>query len=413
MNKKEVVLSNGVKLLMINTEKFKTVDVRVFFEDKLNAKNITCYTLMLKLLTTKTNNYPTRKAFKTYLQDLYDMKVKSFTNTYGETFSFSLDVNSLNSKYSLNGEDLLSKQFEVLEEVLYNPLGNDSVFDEDYFNEIKNEYKENLLDMENYKEVVVKKKACEILGKDNNLIEMSEGYLTELNDLYNEDVFDKYKQINDMCKQIIVVGEIEFDRVEALVTKYLTVSCNRKNNRYLYRNEMKKYEDYSFESKFNQSSIGILFDVNVYFNDKLYYPMCLFVEMFNYYLFKIVREEHNFCYSIYATYLGSKGLCYLQSNIEAKNYEMTLKLISEIIEDLRNNIDVKVLDICKSKIINSLKKEEDSPLKLIAREYFKDLYELKDNEEVIKIIQSVDADKIKEAANKVEKKFSVIVKEAN
>ena len=35
MDRKEVVLDNGVKLLMINTNKFKTVDVRVFLRMNL------------------------------------------------------------------------------------------------------------------------------------------------------------------------------------------------------------------------------------------------------------------------------------------------------------------------------------------------------------------------------------------
>lgn len=413
MNKKEIVLDNGVKLLMINTSKFKTVDIRVFYEDELNANNITCNNMLLKLLTTKTKNYPTRKKFKNYLQELYDMKVKSFVSSYGETFSFSIGINSLNRKYSLNDENLLEKQFEVLQEVLYNPLLNGDIFEKAYFKEIKNDYKESLIDGDNYKEVVVKKKINSILGEDSKLFELTEGYLNKLNSLDNEDVYHKYMQMNSMCKEIIVIGEIDFSEIENYVSSYLTVSNNRKDNKYIHKNLMKKYDDCSFDSRFNQSSIGVLFDIDVYFNDKLYYPTCVFMEMFNYYLFKIVREEHNFCYSIYATYLSSRGLCYLQSNIEAKNYEMTLKLINDIIEDLKLNIDLKVLDICKKKVINGIKKEEDSPLKVITREHFKGLYNLKDNEEVIRIIENVDENDIKKSANKLIKKFSVILKEGN
>ena len=51
MNKREVILDSGVKLLMINTNKFKTVDVRVFYEDNLDSFNITSDNLLLKLLT--------------------------------------------------------------------------------------------------------------------------------------------------------------------------------------------------------------------------------------------------------------------------------------------------------------------------------------------------------------------------
>lgn len=413
MNKREVILDSGVKLLMINTNKFKTVDVRVFYEDNLDSFNITSDNLLLKLLTTKTKNYPTRKSFKTYLQDLYDMKITPVVASYGEVFSYSISINSLNKKYTLNNENLLEKQFEVLNEILYNPLANEDSFNDDYYKEMKNDYKERLLDSKNYKEVVVKDKVNEILGEDNKLFEITEGYLNKLENLSNEDVFNSYKKMNDICKEIVVVGEIDFDEVISLVNKYLTVKSNRSELKCFYKNLMKKYDDYSFESKFSQSSIGVLFDLDIYFDDVLYYPAIVFTEMFNYYLFKIVREEHNFCYSIYSTYMASRGLCFLQSNIESKNYEMTLKLINDIINDLKKNIDVKVLDICKNKVINSIKKEEDSPLKMITREYYKDIYNLKENDEVIKLIGNVSEEEITSVAKMIEKKFSVIVKEGN
>ena len=413
MNKKEVVLANGVKLLMINTDKFKTVDIRVFYEDSLDARSITCDNLLLKLLTTKTMNYPTRNKFKTYLQDLYDMKINSLVSSYGEAFSFSVAINSLNNRYTLNNENLLEKQFEVLKEILYSPLIDDGKFEETYFNEIKNEYKERLIDSKNYKEVIVKEKVNEVLGENNKLFEITDGYLKELENLNSSEVYNKYKQMNNMCKKIIVVGDIDFNEVIGYVNEYLNVKSVRKEYNPIYKNLMKKYDDYSFESKFNQSSIGILFDIDIYFNDELYYPACVFTEIFNYYLFKIVREEHNFCYSIYATYMGSRGLCYLQSNIESKNYEMTLKLINNIINDLKGNVEENVLNICKNKVINSIKKEEDSPLKMITREYYRDIYSLKENKEVIEMISDVNVNDIMNVAKMFEKKFSVIVKEEN
>jgi len=413
MNRKEMILDSGVKLIMINTDKFKTVDVGVYYEDNLDSRSITCNCLLANLLVTKTKNYPNRKAFKSYLKDLYDMKVKSHSANYGETYSMAFSVNSLNKKYTLNNENLLEKQFEVLNEILYNPLANENEFENDYFNEMKNDYKEGLIDALNYKEVVVKKKINDILGKDSKLFEMSNGYLDELETLDNKEVFAKYKQMNENCKLVIVVGEIDFDEVVKYANKYLTVKSSRNERVYYHKNLMKKYDDYSFDSKFSQSSIGVLFDIDIYFNDDLYYAMRLFTEMFNYYLFKIVREEHNFCYSIYASYYGSRGLCYLQSNIDSKNYEMTLKLINDIINDLKGELDSKVVKICKDKLINGIKKEEDSSLKIIMNEVVKDVYDLKENEEIMEIINNISVKEINEVASKIEKKFSVIVKEGN
>ena len=79
----------------------------------------------------------------------------------------------------------------------------------------------------------------------------------------------------------------------------------------------------------------------------------------------------------------------------------------------RKNYLKKVLDICKNKVINSIKKEEDSPLKMITREYYRDIYNLKENSEVIKLVEAVSAEEINSVAKMIEKKFSVIVKEGN
>lgn len=411
MDKKVVVLDNGIELIMINTNKFKTVNVALFFEDELSDFNITCDNLLLKLLTGRTNKHPSRKDFKSYLKELYDMKVSAFKDTPGETFTFSLIADALNSKYTINNDNLLEKQFEVLSEMLYFPLVKDNKFDSDYFKEAKSLYRQDLVNRENYKENVVSKKVNEIIGKDNKLFVLPSGYMDVLDNLNNEDVYNKYLCLNSLCKKIIVCGEVKFDDVFGYVNKYFKFDGNRSKRKYLCSNDFKKYDDASFDSKFGQSSIGVVFDLDIYVGDSLYYPAIIFTEMFNHYLFKIVREEHNFCYSIYSVYLSSRGLCYLQSNIEEKNYEMTLKLTNDIINDLKNNIDDKVLNICKDKVVNGLRKEVDNPMKMIVKAYQSDVYNLKSVDEIIDICKNVSSNSIKEVASKIEKKFSVILKE--
>lgn len=411
MNKKEIVLNNGVRLLMINTKKFKTVNVTAFFEDKLTHYNLTEDNLLVRLLTLKTSVHTSRQSFKTYLKNLYDMKISSYKDTLGETFSFSISLDSLNKKYSMNGENLLEEQFKVINEVLYKPFTKDNLFDEEYFKEVKNEYKQTLINNENYKEYLVNKKVSEMLGVSNNLFVLSGGYITELERVENASVYSKYCSLHKMCKKIVVIGDINFDEVSAYANKYLSFELVRNNFDYFYKNDFKKYADKEFESKFSQSSIAVLYDLDVYIGDTLYYPTLVFIEMFNYYLFKIVREEYNFCYSIYAVYMASRGLCYLQSNIESKNYDKTLELINNILNDLKNKLDDNVVNICKNKVINGIRKEEDNMVKMAIANYHKDIYGLDDNNEIINKCRNVKISDINEAARKIEKKFSVILKE--
>lgn len=413
MNKREIVLDSGVKLLMINTKKFKTTNITLFFEDELNDFNVTCDNLLIKLLTTKTNIHPSRKEFKSYLKDLYDMKISGFKDALGETFSFYLNVDSLNKKFTLNNENLLEKQFELLNEVLYNPLVNDVGFVEEYFKEIKTEYKQKLISNENYKEYIVNKKVNKILGEDNKLFVLSSGYIEKLENISNNDVYKKYLNLNSLCKKIVVCGEIDFDEVIEYANKYLKFNSNRSSFNHIFNHLAKKYDDVSYDSKFSQSAIGILYDLDIYIGDPLYYNAVLFIEMFNYYLFKIVREEYNFCYSIYTGYFSSRGLCYLQSNIDSKNYEMTLKLVNDILNDLQTKIDDNVLNICKDKVISGFKKEIDNPFKISVNEYRKDIYNLKETQEIVEICKNITPEEVKDVASRMKKKFSIILKEGN
>ena len=150
MNKKDIILDSGIKVTMINTNKFKTVNVTLFFEDQINDFNITCDNFLMRLLTTKTSKHTSRQSFKGYLKDLYDTKISFFANDLGETFSFYLNVDALNKKFTLNNENLLEKQFEILNEVIYSPLVNDKKFDEEYFKECLETYKQERLNQENY-----------------------------------------------------------------------------------------------------------------------------------------------------------------------------------------------------------------------------------------------------------------------
>ncbi len=411
MNKKEIILDNGMKLVLVNTNKFKTVNVGVTFEDKMSDKDITCDRLLIKLLTTKTKEHPTIKEFKNYLKDLYDTSVSCTSNTMGETYSFCVYTNAINKKFALHKENLLESQFKVLNEVLKKPFITNNGFDNDYFKETKSDYKQNLLNMNNYKEYAILNEVNKIIGKDNKLIVISEGYLNELNNINNEDIFKKYNDLNKMATSIFVVGEFDEKEVIKYVKEYLDFNGNRSKHEYFTKNEMKKYDDLSIDSKFNQSAIACLYDLDVSIGDELYYPAVLFVELFNYYLFKIVREEYNFCYSIYTVYYGSRGLCLLQSNIEEKNYTKTLEVIDEILNDLRNKIDEKVLKICKDKITSKLEKSEDNPLKIMSNAYINEVYDLGSIEEQINKVNSVNKEDIMNVAKMLNKKFNVILKE--
>ncbi len=70
-------------------------------------------------------------------------------------------------------------------------------------------------------------------------------------------------------------------------------------------------------------------------------------------MFQIVREKYSLAYTAASNYLRHKNSIFIRCGIEIDNYEKTLKLIKEQLEDLKNG-NFTDEDIKNAKIRNSI-----------------------------------------------------------
>ena len=62
-------------------------------------------------------------------------------------------------------------------------------------------------------------------------------------------------------------------------------------------------------------------------------------------MFQIVREKHSLAYTASSNYLRHKNCIFIRAGIEIDNYEKTLNLIYEQIEDMKNDLkDIPEID---------------------------------------------------------------------
>ena len=104
MNKKEIILDNGMKLVLVNTNKFKTVNVGVTFEDKMSDKDITCDRLLIKLVDN--TSYEIRLPSYDFGQKLVDL----FESLKGQPQKVIIE----NQNSQPNKAQLLSEYQELL-----------------------------------------------------------------------------------------------------------------------------------------------------------------------------------------------------------------------------------------------------------------------------------------------------------
>ena len=115
------------KLHMINTDKFKTIAIKVIFRRKIVKEEITMRNILSDILLQSTKKYPSKRDLTIKAQDLYAVEFATSCSRLGNYATTTVHMNSLNDKYT---EKCNFKQaVEFLSEIIFNPYVEDNKFD--------------------------------------------------------------------------------------------------------------------------------------------------------------------------------------------------------------------------------------------------------------------------------------------
>ena len=122
---------NNITYHLINTDRFKTITVVMFFTKDFDKDDIVYGNYLTNNLVYSTKKYNTKNKIATFGEDLYGVKMTSSFGLNGkcETISFTLEF--INPKYTEEKYYDLSLGF--LKEVLLNPNVTNKEFNKDFF----------------------------------------------------------------------------------------------------------------------------------------------------------------------------------------------------------------------------------------------------------------------------------------
>lgn len=404
----EVVMNKDLKnICLIKTKKFKFVTIRYNFLSDLNYEDISSYNLLVALLTTRNNKYPTINEFNSYLESKYGMTITAKYFNRGNVSIFSIISSCMNSKFSL-GENLLKEQFKLIKDCLFDPLFNDEVL-----NEIKTIYIERLKERLDKKTYRLKKKINSILGCDTPYGVNIEGDIESINSITLDKLKEVYnKLINSKCK-IYICGEVNQEDLNDIMDDRLITNDEDILN-LSYIKEIEKTDTNVFESDFLQSAISIIYQNNIDYKHPLYYAYKVFLEILNYDLFNIIREKYNFCYYVYAISNNYLNTMEIVSEIESKNLDKVVELVEEIIKGYDNDLEDSKFELSKNKLLSALRSSKESAGDLIDLYFAFDFNKtVKSYEEFYSKYESVTKDMVKDVSKMLSLKMVSILKEGN
>ena len=110
MNHKVIEIKKGIKLHIINTEKFKTNLLSVFLTTTLNKENVTKNALIPAVLRRGSINMPTQEAISKELEEMYGASFNCGIEKTGDNQVIKFYLEAISDDFLPQKEDLLKKK---------------------------------------------------------------------------------------------------------------------------------------------------------------------------------------------------------------------------------------------------------------------------------------------------------------
>ena len=404
-----IELKKGIKLHIINTNKFKTNLISVFLTSKLSRETITKKALILSILRRGNNTLKTQEEINAKLEDLYGAECDCGIDKNGDNHISKFYIETLNDNYILNNENIFEEAIQVLFDIIFNPISENNKFKDEYFDGEKETLKQIIEARKDNKRAYSTIRCIEEMYKDEPYGLYKYGYVEDLEKITNEELFEEYKNlINNSKIDIFVSGNIDEQKVEEIFknNKYIKELCKRE---YVLPEEVnKENETKTVIEKTNvaQGNLNIgLKANNISENDvaKVAVYNAVLGGGANSKLFQNVREKASLAYSAGSMFIKTKKTIIIKCGIDPENYEKTLKIVNKQLDDMKN-CDFSEEDINKAKelIVASCKSMQDEQDSELSYYFNKELNEEKTTiEEYIKDVQAVSKEDVINVANNV------------
>lgn len=394
---------NNVPVTIIKTDKFKQVAGRLYFKSPVSKSTITNRMMLRNMLMESCKKYDTSE--KLYIKSLecYDASLYASSSRVGNYHITSFTFSTLIDKYTKEGN--LKDVIDLFCEIIFNPLVSNFAFDQDTFDLIYETKKSALEKIKEDSSSYIERQVLKNLDENKAYTYMSD--LKYLNKITSKSLYDDYlDMINNSSVSLILAGDIDFDNpiIDIITSK---IKKNKKfDAKLLIDNDKEKIENKVIKEDFfgTQNIINyVLYLKNLTDFERNYVASLYRIILgggVSSRLFSIIREENKLAYYSFARYEKDDSLMYIIMGIEKENFDKAYKLTNKIIDEMKNISDEEVW-YAKRSYITSYMELQDKITNVIGSYNKLNLFDIKDDNELIENINKVTKEDIEKFASKV------------
>lgn len=412
MEYKQTEIKKGIKLHTIKTEKFKTNLIAIMLTTKLNRENVTKNALVPAVLRRGTKNLTTQEEINKKLEEMYGASLDCGLDKTGDNQVLKFYIETVNDEFlPQEAENMLKTSLEKIFEFVFNPYLENGCFKKEYVEQEKENIKQIIDGKIDNKARYSLDRCIEEMYKDKPYGLYKYGYVEDMKNINEKNLYEYYQQLINECKiDIFVSGIIDEETENIIKNNENIIKLKDREPQYnepeIIAKRTEKENDVQESMDVTQGKLIIGMDLDID-DDNLRFDVMIYNSIFggsaNSKLFQNVREKASLAYTASSSYYRLKNNIFINCGIEIKNYEKALEIIKQQIEDMKKgDFTDEEVENAKKGIIASIKTIDDEQDTEITYFFSQELSKSKCNiEQYMQRISEVTKDKGVDVANKV------------
>ena len=308
-------------------------------------------------------------------------------------------------------ENMLKISLEKIFEFVFNPYLENGCFKKEYVEQEKENIKQIIDGKIDNKARYSLDRCIEEMYKDQPYGLYKYGYVEDMKDINEKNLYEYYQNLINECKIDIFVSGIIDEETENIINNNENIIKLKDREPQYNEPEIKakkseKENDVQESMDVTQGKLIIGMDLDID-DDNLRFDVMIYNSIFggsaNSKLFQNVREKASLAYTASSSYYRFKNNIFINCGIEIKNYEKALEIIKQQIEDMKKgDFTDEEVENAKKGIIASIKTIDDEQDTEITYFFSQELSKSKCNiEQYMQRISEVTKEKVVDVANKV------------
>ena len=336
-------IKKGIEFHKINTNKFKTNLFAVFLTTPLKKENVTMNALMPLVLKRGTNRLNSQELISEKLEELYGAGFDCGIEKSGNNQVIKFYVESLNDEYIPEKKDMIEESFNILFDIIFNPFIKENKFNKEYVEGEKNKLKKIIESKIDNKAGYAVDRCIEEMYKNKPYGLYKYGYIEDLENINEENLFNYYNELVKKCKiDIFISGKVDKENIDKVKNNELIKKLNERQPEYIKNGDSEKKE--TVETKVIEESMDVMqgklvlgLDIlNISEEEK--YAVSIYNIILggsaNSKLFQNVREKASLAYTAGSNYLRQKNNILIRCGIEIQNYQKAVEIIKQQLKDM-------------------------------------------------------------------------------